>query len=81
MSKLKDKINASEEWKEYSLTDQELVYIQFVNRVAEQTIAGFLTYVATTRLGYPGDKTLQYDMNFTDPKVKVRVAPEPVVEP
>lgn len=91
MSKLRKQLLESREEdngpKEYTLTDYEFRYLKDMNNclmfhtLRNQLISNFLTYVASTRLGYqslPDDKALQYELDLRgeDHTIKITEVPK-----
>lgn len=77
---IKDEIKndqPTEDWKEFTLTEQEQGYLQFLNNAAQQSLTGFLNTVAVNRLGYSSEKAvvLEYNLNFGDPDRKIKIRP------
>jgi hypothetical protein len=73
MSKLKDKIFKPDNEKTFTLTEYEHKYLQDMQNVLlfhtlrSNLISGFLTYIATTRLGYTELRegyALQYELDI-----------------
>lgn len=73
MSRLKDKIFKSDDEKTFTLTDYEFNYLKDMQNVLlfhtlrSNLISGFLTYIASTRLGYTQIRegyALQYELDL-----------------
>ena len=88
MSKLRDKILKPDENKKFELTSYEFSYLKDMQNVLlfhtlrSNLISGFLTYVATTRLGYTTIRegyALQYevDLKVNDHTLIVREVKKP----
>lgn len=90
MGNLKDKaLETSEDDQEHQLTDKEFNYVKLLNAVLQyntlkqQIMSGFLQYVATTRLGYPDDANLRFELDLdSDSKIlRLSVIPGDAVPP
>lgn len=73
MSRLKDRILKSEDESTFTLTDYEFRYLKDMQNVLlfhtlrSNLISGFLTYIASTRLGYTEIRegyALQYELDL-----------------
>lgn len=66
--------------KSFTLTDAEFNYVMNVNK-AKQAVAdeynrvmsAFLNYVSKSRLGFPDDANLQFELDFTDAKHELKI--------
>lgn len=85
MGSIKDK-RLKDGWKEFTLTEPEMNYIktvlntqEVVHRNYEELIGRFLGASVAPRVGMePG---VQFELDPTDPKRKVKMRPSPVEEP
>jgi hypothetical protein len=86
---LRDKILQNNDEKKFELTSYEFSYLKDMNNVLlfhtlrSNLISGFLTYIATTRLGFttiPEGYALQYEVDLksdTNKELIVRTVPKP----
>jgi hypothetical protein len=88
MPKLKDSFLHKPQESEHQLSDYEFRYLKDLNNalllhtLRSQIISGYLTYVATQRLGYTKIKEgymLQYELDTSgdDHSIKIREVPIP----
>lgn len=80
MGRVKDKAVNKQPGKGYRLTDEEFEYIKALadsrNRIYEEqgrTITAFLNYIAGGRLGYTGEDTLEFMLDFDDPEHVLKI--------
>jgi len=89
MGSLKDKAleTASEDAVKHVLTDAEISYLKLLNltlqyhTMGQRIMSGFLFYVATTRLGYPEDANLQFELDLQKDDKVLTVTLMPTIIP
>lgn len=64
----------------HTLTESEFNYLMNINQaksnIAQEynrVISAFLKYVSATRLGYPPEEDLQFELDFSDAAKQVKV--------
>lgn len=77
MGKIKDGITAEQS---HELTEAEFNYVMNVNQAKSaiveeynRVMSAFLKYVASSRLGYPSEADLQFELDFSDKKHILKV--------
>lgn len=83
MARIKD----TKKQQTFTLTDQEHAYLKFLQQVRvdsavshNKTMSGFLSYIASSRLGY-GDVDLQFELDLEDEKKELKITVQQEVQP